>query len=294
MRKLNKRKVRWIIRELKKGELSVYRIAKQQGITPRWARELYKRYRESGNYPYPKLPGRKAMPIPEEERALVLETKQEHPVGAVSMEKLFESQEIHIPHNRIYRILKGEGLAKDEPKKQKRRKKWVRYQRRHSNSLWHVDWFEENSEQIVIFEDDASRLVTELGVFSNATAKNAIIALDSAIQKYGTPKQLISDHGTQFISIPRDGCSDPAPNEFQKYLQEHNIKHIKARVKHPQSNGKVERVYQTIFALKKHFGTWERAVEYYNFERPHMSLENGALRAPYQAFLDKRRKNKNS
>jgi putative transposase len=294
MRKLNQRKVRWIIREIKRGELSIYRIAKQQEITPRWTRELYRRYQESGNHPYPKQPGRKVMSVSEEERALILKMKQNHPVGAVSMEKLLRSQDIHIPHNRIYRILKKEGLVKDEPKKQKRRKKWVRYQRRHSNSLWHVDWFEENGEQVIIFEDDASRLVTGLGVFSNATAKNTVTTLRSAIQKRGTPKQIISDHGPQFTAMPRDSCSDPAPNDFQKYLEEHNIKHIKARVKHPQSNGKVERVYQTIFALKKHFGTWEKAVEYYNFERPHMSLENGALRTPYQAFLDKQRKNKNS
>jgi hypothetical protein len=41
MRKLNKKKVRWIVREMKKGELSVYRIAKQQNITPQWVRKIY-------------------------------------------------------------------------------------------------------------------------------------------------------------------------------------------------------------------------------------------------------------
>ena len=33
---------------------------------------------------------------------------------------------------------------------------------------------------------------------------------------------------------------------FQRVLQVYGIKHIKARVKHPQSNGKVERVGQTL------------------------------------------------
>ncbi|HEC87436.1 MAG TPA: hypothetical protein ENI49_06215, partial [Thermoplasmatales archaeon] len=46
MRKLNQRKIRWIIREMEKGERSVYRIAKLQNVTPRWVRELYRRYRE--------------------------------------------------------------------------------------------------------------------------------------------------------------------------------------------------------------------------------------------------------
>ena len=81
------------------------------------------------------------------------------------------------------------------------------------------------------------------------------------------------------------------PNEFQRILQSYSIKHIKARVKHPQSNGKVERVIQTMQNLRKHFPNWDTVVYYYNFKRPHSSLENGCLRTPYQAFLDKTRVN---
>jgi hypothetical protein len=36
---------------------------------------------------------------------------------------------------------KEEGMAMDEYNKKKQRK-WVRYERKHSNSLWHMDWFE--------------------------------------------------------------------------------------------------------------------------------------------------------
>jgi len=35
MRTLNPRKIRWILQELEKGELSVYRIAKTQKVSPR-------------------------------------------------------------------------------------------------------------------------------------------------------------------------------------------------------------------------------------------------------------------
>ena len=40
MRKLNLRKVRWIVREMKKRDPSVYQIARQQGITQRYVRML--------------------------------------------------------------------------------------------------------------------------------------------------------------------------------------------------------------------------------------------------------------
>ena len=46
--------------------------------------------------------------------------------------------------------------------------------------------------------------------------------------------------------------------------------------------------------LRKHFSNWEDTVYYYNFQRPHSSLENGHLRTPYQAFQDKMREKKKS
>ncbi len=194
-------------------------------------------------------------------------------------------------HNRIHKILKEEGLAMEEPHKQRRRK-WIRYQRRYSNSLWHADWFEEQSDQIILFEDDASRFITGYGVFGNATSENSKVVLEDAIQCCGIPKQLMTDHGTQFTSLPRDTCSDPQPNVFQQTLKGYGIQHIKARVKHPQSNGKIERAIKTIQQLGKHFQCWDAAIDYYNFKRLHSSLENGCLRTPFQAFLDKSRENK--
>lgn len=286
MRKLNQRKIRWIIREMEKGERSVYRIAKLQNVTPRWVREIYRRYKETGEYPYPNKPGRKPSLISDEERRIVLEIRKQHPVCAVTLEKILDREGIHIPHNRIHRILKEEGISRNEPKKQKRRK-WIRYERKHSNSLWHGDWFEHHGKHIVVFEDDASRLITGFGVFSRATAKNAVYVLDNAVDFYGVPKQVMTDHGVQFTSIPREGCPNPGPNVFQKRLKEYGIKHVKARVKHPQSNGKVEKASDTIMKLHQHFKSWDRTVAYYNFERPHMSLRIDSLETPFQAYIRK-------
>ena len=96
--------------------------------------------------------------------------------------------------------------------------------------------------------------------------------------KHGIPKQVMSDHGCQFEEQFRDG------------LKEVKCKHIMARVKHPQSNGKAERVIQTIKKLWEELGSFDKAVEHYNYKKPHMSLTNGKLRTPYQAFIEKQRK----
>ena len=152
----------------------------------------------------------------------MLEIRQQHPLSAVTLEKILDEQGIHIGHNRIHKILKQEGLAKDEPHKQRRRK-WVRYERKYSNSLWHADWFEEQHEQIILFEDDASRLIIGYGVFSNANVENSKQVLNQAINSYGIPKQMMTDHGIQFTSLPRETCPEPQQNMFQQLLKQHGL-----------------------------------------------------------------------
>ena len=286
MKKLNKKKIEWIIREVSKGELSTYSIAKTQKITPRWAREVNKKFKDK-EIIFLK-PGRKKKETKREEE-LILETYKEFPVGAVNMEKILDSKGKHIPHNKVHEIMKKNNLAVTEPRKSRKRK-WIRYERRHSNSLWHADWFEHENKHIILIEDDASRLLTGFGIFNNANAINSVITLEKAIYRFSKPKQIITDHGSHFTSLAREACNNPGPNEFQVRLIKHGIQHIKARVKHPQTNGKVERLSQTIMRYFRHFKSWDKAIEFYNYKRPHMSLENGHLRTPYQAFLDKGRK----
>jgi len=45
---------------------------------------------------------------------------------------------MHIPHNKIYRILLSHGLVEVNMKKRKQRK-YVRYERAHSVSMWQGD-----------------------------------------------------------------------------------------------------------------------------------------------------------
>ncbi|EMR74773.1 hypothetical protein MBGDF03_01261, partial [Thermoplasmatales archaeon SCGC AB-540-F20] len=66
MKKLNQKKVRWIVREMEKGDRSVYRIAKTMDITPRWVREIYRDHQRTGRYLYPTKPGRKPRSISNE------------------------------------------------------------------------------------------------------------------------------------------------------------------------------------------------------------------------------------
>lgn len=281
MRKLNQRKIRWIVKELKKGELSRYQVAKLQRISEVHTWRVFKKY---NGVKKPKLRpcGRIPTPLTYDEIAAVKIAKAKYGFGAVYLEKVLAERGVHMPHNRIHRILKSEGLAREEPKKGRRRK-WIRYERKHSNSLWHADWFEDNDKYVILYEDDASRLITGFGEFANATTSNALKIFDEAASRYGSPKQLMTDHGTQF-------CSDEDKAFiFREHIKAKGAEHILARVKHPQSNGKLERLVFTIKGLLKWKGTLAESVKFYNEVRPHMSLENDHLRTPMQAFQDKLR-----
>lgn len=289
MRKLNLRKIRWIVREMRKGELSVWRIARQQGVTPQYVRRLNKKYDGIQGYLINKAValrkcGRKQNPPTNEEVEAVINVKKEMGFGATNLEKVLSERGVRISHNRIHRILIENNLANKNPKKSKRRK-WIRYERRHSNSLWHTDWSEYEGRNIIVYIDDASRLITGYGEFKNATTDNTIMIYDNAVAKWGTPREVMSDHGAQF-------CIDKDDNyRFRDHLMSSKVKHILARVKHPQSNGKVERVFFTLKRLIKEKGSLDAAVKFYNEQRPHMSLENGHLRTPLMAFYEKKRNN---
>ena len=95
---------------------------------------------------------------------------------------------------------------------------------------------------------------------------------------------MLTDRGTQFC------CDENEKYRFREHLNSIGVKHILARVKHPQTNGKLERLNQTIFRLIKLKGSLDAAMKFYNEERPHMSLENGHLRTPLQAFHEKKTK----
>ena len=228
--------------------------------------------------------GRRPIPIGKLEIEMVIDLKKKTGFGAVNIEKMLREKGILISHNKIHRILIEKGLANREPKKGRRRK-WIRYERRHSNSLWHADWTVFKGDNLIFFEDDASRLITGYGAFRSATADNSIAVFDSAIKKWGKPRELLTDHGAQF-------CSDENEKyRFKDHLNSVGVKHILGRVKHPQTNGKLERLNYTMFKLIELKGSIDAAVKFYNEERPHMSLENGHLRTPLTAFYEKKRNN---
>ena len=101
------------------------------------------------------------------------------------------------------------------------------------------------------------------------------------IRKIG---EVITDHGSQFFAnkTNKDGESESL---FDAFLTENGIKHIKARVKHPQTNGKIEKWYHTCEKNRKLFENFDKFLDWYNSIRYHESLdEKHYLQTPEDAF----------
>ncbi|OIO80140.1 hypothetical protein AUJ84_04465 [Candidatus Pacearchaeota archaeon CG1_02_32_132] len=254
MKKLNKKKIKWIVKEVERRELCVWTIAQIQKITKQHAYRVAKKFKNCE--PEFRKPGRKPKEITDEERKIVIQTYKEIIASAVMIEQYLDEKRVHIGHNRIHKILLEAKLAKEEDKK-KHRRTWIRYERKHSLSLGHTDWFDYKGRQGIIFIDDASMFITSHGEFGNANTENSLKVFKEGL-KWGIYKQMMSDHGTKF------------ENKFTDELEEVGTKHIKARVKYPQLNGKAERVVQTIKKLWKVLGSMDKAVQHYNYKKPHM------------------------
>ena len=234
--KLTRPKLLETIRRKNEG-WTTYQARKIAGISIRRVNQVWKEYQETGKVPeLGKKVGRPARLVTEDEQKMVKEAYERYRVSASTLEKLIERDySIHIPHNHIHKIMVKLSLAKPKGKKDVRKKDWIRYERRHSLTAVHLDWYYDSvkDQWVLPVIDDASRKMLSLVEEKHATTDASIEAMRQAM-KHGKIKQCITDHGTQFIKTLGNA-------RFAEFLKRHGIKHILCRIKHPQSNGKSEK-----------------------------------------------------
>ncbi len=217
--KLNEKKIKYIIREKNKRRSST-EIAREMKITTRYVNYIYKKYRDNGEYTIGK---RKHRELNSKDIETVKKIRYEYPMsGPERIRKYLKRKGIIIAKNNIYRILLSLNMVDNSNNKTKQRK-YIKYERKHSNSLWHMDWTKySDSEKLIIIEDDASRFRVGMGIYSEETIDNTIEALEIAIDLYGKPEEILTDHGTQFFSNGKNGIPGDK-NKFQEYLDNNNI-----------------------------------------------------------------------
>ncbi len=134
--KLTDKKIKYIIREKIKRRSST-EIAKEMKISTRYVNYIYKKYKENGEYIINNK--RKPKIITDNEIDIVKNIKIKYPLsGPERIRKYLKKINIIISKNTIYKILLSLNTV-NEDKNKKKQRKYVKYERSNSNSLWHIE-----------------------------------------------------------------------------------------------------------------------------------------------------------
>lgn len=275
-----------IIGLVEKSELGVNATLKEFGIHKSTFYKWYNAYLNDG---YDGLANKPCVrkqywnQIPEQEKKAIVELALEY-TDRSPREVACLFTDIHkrfVSESSVYRILKEKGLittpaftltsAANEFKD-----KTVRI-----NEMWQTDftyfkipgwgWY-----YLSTVLDDYSRFIVHWQLCKYMKSDDAEDTINQAMIKSnlkpGEKPKLLSDNGSCYIA-----------NDFKEYLKSHEIKHIRGRVRHPQTQGKIERYHRSmknVIKLDVYYSPMEleralrKFVHYYNYERYHESINN--------------------
>ena len=275
-----------IIRLVEASDLGVIRTLRQLKINKS---TFYKWYSQYSRYGYDGLAKRKVKRqtnwnrISDTDRDKVVEIALEKP--ELSSRELAwhitDYYKYYISESSVYRILKANGLITIPAFRIMSAADSFYDKTTAINQMWQTDftyfkilgwgWY-----YLSTILDDFSRYIIHWELCSTMKADDVMQTVERAMQKTGlsekNPPKLLSDNGACYIS-----------KDLAEYLDDWNIKHVRGRPLHPQTQGKIERYHRSmknVVKLDNYFSPEQlefkmnEFVHFYNNERYHESLQN--------------------
>lgn len=228
---------------------------------------------------------------PEEVELLILAVRAENPGwGAKTIHRVLERRGCqNLPCVKtVNNILHRYGCI--SPEESQKRQPYTSFEKERCNVMWQTDFKGEfrmkdnNYCYPLTILDDHSRY--SLRIAPRLSTANVVIPVFTEVfQQYGMPDSILSDNGAQFAGF-RKGYT-----QFEKWLIDLDILPIHGRIKHPQTQGKIERFHRTMkHELLNHteiadiedaqtkFRLWQ---DKYNNLRPHEAL---GMRTPGEVY----------
>jgi transposase InsO family protein len=186
-----------------------------------------------------------------------------------------------VSEQQVRRILHQEGLIQSPPPAKEREHAPRRFERAVPNQLWQSDIFTfrlRRAERlyVCVFMDDHSRFIVGHSLAHHQKSALVMEAFERGVAAHGAPAEVLTDNGRQY-TVWR------GKTEFEEQLARMGILHIRSRPQHPQTLGKVERFWKTLWdeflgrTVFAHVVDAQRRLEHfishYNFQRPHQALE---------------------
>ncbi len=182
----------------------------------------------------------------------------------------------------VSRVLKEAGFELVEEATRPHPDRVRRFERAKANQLWQTDLFtfvlkrQNRRVYLVAFLDDHSRFIVSFGLHASQSTALVLEVLRAGIASYGSPKEILTDNGTQYITWR-------GKSAFTKELEKRGIEQVVARPRHPETLGKIERFWGSLWReclesavfidmedARRRIGQY---VDHYNFQRPHQGID---------------------
>ncbi len=244
-----------------------------------------KRFEESG--PAGLLGHRKGATgsrLPEPTRRAILMMKEQHPDWGQDRihDMLLRSQGLEASAGAVQRVLVESGYEVEPVPTRPHEPKAVRFERAEPNALWQTDLFtfllkrERRRVWLVAYLDDFSRFVVGFGLHASASGALVREVFEAAIANHGAPEEVLTDNGTQYATWR-------GKSAFTRLCERRGIRQIVASPRRPQTLGKVERFWGTLWRELLEGAIFQGLDEarerighflgWYNFQRTHQGIE---------------------
>jgi hypothetical protein len=157
-----------------------------------------------------------------------------------------------------------------------------RFERTRPNDLWQTDLFtfllkrQRRRLHLVAYLDDFSRFVVGFGLHASASGALVRETFEASIANFGAPRELLTDNGAQYHTWR-------GKSAFRKLCDRRGIRQIVASPRRPQTLGKIERFWGTLWReliegaifrdLEEARTRISNFVGFYNFQRTHQGIE---------------------
>ena len=228
--------------------------------------------------------GPKGSRLPELTKRTILMLKQAHPDWGCQRisDMLLRGPALPASAAAVARVLHEAGYEMEEVPTRPHAPPVQSFERAKPNQLWQTDLFtfmlkrQNRRVYLVAFMDDHSRFITGYGLHASQSTALVIEVLRAAIAAYGVPGEILTDNGSQYVTWR-------GKSQFSRELEKRGIKQIVARPRRPQTLGKIERFWGTLWRecletsvfldledARRRIGLY---IDYYNFQRPHQGID---------------------
>jgi len=293
-------KNRVIVESVVSAGLPVAVVAQRYGVSRQWVYLLLARYRSGGVQALgeqSRRPRSSPAATPQHVCEAVIGLRARLAAdgldaGAATIAVLLARAGLPAPSVRtIHRILTRAGAVTPAPRKRPK-SSYTRFEAALPNECWQADFThcatQAGPAEVLIWLDDHSRFITGITAHTRVTGPAVVTAFRAAVAAHGEPASTLTDNGVVFTARFLKGvCA------FELELADRGIVQKNGHPGHPQTQGKVERLNQT---LKKRLAArplpadiqalqalLDEFAEHYNNHRPHRSLQGRTPAAAYTA-----------